>query len=98
MKNYYYTVNITEDCDSCFACIGICPAGAIKVDRNDTDDPKLLFNSSLCSGCGLCKGFCMNNAIVIEKGFSGLNPFEFLTIQSQAITSTLTTNLHAGAI
>lgn len=97
LKNYYYEVRVTDACDNCFACIGMCPTGAMKIDRKGPD-PKLMFNSSLCSGCGLCEGFCMNNAICIGKGFSGRYPFEFLTVQPQAAPSTLTINLHAGAI
>lgn len=97
LRNYYYTVNLTGDCDNCFSCIGMCPTGALKIDRKDSDQ-KLMFNSSLCSGCGLCKGFCMNNAILIGKGVSGLYPFEFVTIQSQVTLSNLTTKLHAGAM
>ena len=86
LKNYYYAVKVTEACDNCFACIGMCPTGAMKIDRKGPE-PKLMFNSSLCSGCGLCEGFCINNAIVIAKGFSGMDPSEFLTVQPQAALS-----------
>ncbi len=76
LENYYYTVDITEDCNNCFACIGMCPTGALKIEAAG-DGRELSFNTSLCSGCGLCEGFCMNNAILIKRGFRGHNPFEF---------------------
>ena len=76
LKNYYYDVNVTETCNNCFACIGMCPTGALKIENKD-DDKELFFGSSLCNGCGLCRDFCMACSVNIEKGFSGDNPFEF---------------------
>jgi ferredoxin len=78
MKGCYYTINLTEDCNNCFACIGMCPAGALKISKDDAAPvSRLLFNTSLCNGCGLCRDFCFNNALHIKKGFSGMNPLEF---------------------
>lgn len=37
----------------------------------------LLFNSSLCSGCGLCASFCESGSIRIGKGFTGTDPLQF---------------------
>lgn len=76
LENYYYTVYINEDCNNCFACVGMCPTGALKIETAG-DNRGLSFNTSLCNGCGLCESFCMNNAILTERGFRGHNPFEF---------------------
>jgi ferredoxin len=76
LKRYYYTVNAGETCNNCFACIGMCPTGALKIE-NKEEDRELFFSSSLCNGCGLCRDFCMTCSVSIEKGFSNGNPFEF---------------------
>lgn len=79
LASYYYSAYFNENCNNCFACVGMCPTGALKISTRESD-PKLTFNSSLCSGCGLCEGFCMNNAILIKRGFRGaaLQPLESL--------------------
>ncbi|HAK88338.1 MAG TPA: hypothetical protein DCP24_04560 [Nitrospiraceae bacterium] len=76
LKNYYYDVSVTDTCNNCFACIGMCPTGALKIEDKD-EDRELFFSTSLCNGCGLCRDFCMACSVKIEKGFSGDNPFEF---------------------
>lgn len=84
LKNYYYTVNGTETCNNCFACIGMCPTGALKI-KDKGDDRELFFSASLCNGCGLCRDFCINSALRIEKGFSGGSPFEFLSVKKEVL-------------
>ena len=76
LKNYYYDITVDEICNYCFACAGMCPTGALKSAEEDSD-ATLFFNSSLCSGCGLCGSFCRNNTVRMRKGFSGLLPFQF---------------------
>ena len=75
LKNYYYTVDAIDTCNNCFACIGMCPTGALKIE-NIGDDRDLFFSAALCNGCGLCESFCMSSSVKIQKGFSGDNPFE----------------------
>ena len=77
LKNYYYSVDVADSCNDCFACVGMCPTGALKIETKD-DDRELVFSTSLCSGCGLCESFCMNDSVVLVKGFSDDNPFEFI--------------------
>jgi len=76
LEHYYYEVEIDETCNDCFACVGVCPTGALK-GVEDESDATLFFNSSLCSGCGLCESFCRNNTVRMRKGFSGVLPFQF---------------------
>lgn len=76
LKTYYYTVTANESCNNCFACVGMCPTGALNIEKAG-HGRELFFNSSLCIGCGLCESFCINNSFCIVKGFSGDNPFEF---------------------
>ncbi len=54
----------------------MCPTGALK-SAEEEPDTMLFFNSSLCTGCGLCESFCRNNTIRMKKGFSGVLPFQF---------------------
>ena len=77
LKNYYYTVDATDTCNNCFACIGMCPTGALKIE-NKGDDRDLFFSAALCNGCGLCESFCMSRSVAVKNGFSGDNPFEFI--------------------
>jgi len=76
LENYYYMVDVDEDCDNCFSCIGMCPTGALKIE-NSGDKRELFFSSSLCNACGLCESFCKKRSVRIEKGFCGENPFKF---------------------
>lgn len=66
LNAYYFEAYINEKCNSCFACVSMCPTGALKTNTNGLY-PKLIFDSMFCSGCGLCEGFCMSDAIFIKK-------------------------------
>lgn len=81
LKNYYYTVNATDTCNNCFACIGMCPTGALKIEGQE-DDRGLVFSASLCIGCGLCRDFCKSRSVAVKIGFSGDNPFKFISAKS----------------
>ncbi|MBI5739418.1 MAG: 4Fe-4S binding protein [Nitrospirae bacterium] len=81
LKGCYYTIKLSRGCNNCFACVGMCPGGALQIGRaDDNSDSYLSFNSSLCNGCGLCRDFCFKDAVHIEKGFAGPNPFEFVPL------------------
>ena len=78
LSSYFYTVRATEQCNLCPGCQGMCPTGALK--RTDVNGEKrLLFTSSACSGCGLCREFCKKGALEVVKGFVG-NPEQPLHI------------------
>ncbi|MBT8362160.1 MAG: 4Fe-4S binding protein [Deltaproteobacteria bacterium] len=57
-----YHLTASSDCTLCPLCTGICPTGALKVDRL-AGEKQLLFRNTLCSGCGLCVTFCKQNAV-----------------------------------
>jgi ferredoxin len=80
LEHYYYDIKVDETCNNCFACVGMCPTGALK-GTEEEPDTVLFFNSSLCTGCGLCESFCMKDAIHLKKGFSGVLPFRFNSTQ-----------------
>jgi ferredoxin len=85
LKSRYYTITTGADCDNCFACVGICPSGALKVDGCDIDEiPCLSFKAALCNGCGLCRDVCFSNSLSIGNGFTGSNPFDFIPVPRQA--------------
>ncbi|NIN01715.1 MAG: hypothetical protein GTO24_27540 [candidate division Zixibacteria bacterium] len=80
LEHYYFDATVDETCNYCFACVGMCPTGALK-SAEEGPDTMLFFNSSLCTGCGLCESFCMKDAIHLKKGFSGVLPFRFNSTQ-----------------
>lgn len=60
-----YNLSISEDCDCCPLCKGICPTGAIKIDRSGKSK-KIKFEMLDCNGCGLCVEFCKKSALSLE--------------------------------
>lgn len=78
LQEYAFTIKAGATCDNCFSCIGLCPTGALK-NKRDESGSGLLFNPSMCIGCGLCRDFCFNNSIVLQQGYSGENYFEHET-------------------
>ena len=59
---FVFRMSVKNECTLCPRCTGICPTGALKVDRVN-GEKQLLFKNALCSGCGLCVTFCQENAI-----------------------------------
>lgn len=60
-----HNLSINEGCDCCPLCKGICPSGAIKIDRSE-QGKRFKFRMLNCSGCGLCVEFCKKNAISLD--------------------------------
>ncbi len=76
LEAYYYSLRLGENCTGCFACVGMCPSGALRVGTEGAV-PVLEFKSSLCGGCGLCREFCMVSVLQVERVFPGDDPFLF---------------------
>jgi len=57
---------INEACNLCPLCKGICPTGAIQVEKSE-GKKELTFDGTLCSGCGLCVSFCKQKALSLVK-------------------------------
>ncbi len=58
--------SIRRDDDRCFqcgACTGICPTGALAIERPGM---AVLFNPELCTGCGLCVPVCPVRAMEVS--------------------------------
>ena len=51
-----------EKCFQCGACTGICPTGALSIQRPDM---AVLFEPDKCSGCGLCVAVCPVRAMAV---------------------------------
>lgn len=47
-----------EKCVGCFACMNICPKGAISIGYNDLDKTIPVIDDSKCINCGLCQSVC----------------------------------------
>ena len=60
--SYDYHINWSETCNACQGCVAICPSGALCTEQPDTHP---VFDNLLCTGCGLCVEFCMEEAIVM---------------------------------
>jgi len=54
---------LEERCTHCTACIAVCPAGALDVDRKTM---RVRFEDKKCIGCGLCIPVCSYRAMEIK--------------------------------
>jgi ferredoxin len=59
---FVHDLEVSDTCTLCPLCKGICPTGAITIDKSNSGS-KLIIDNTLCSGCGLCVTFCKHKAI-----------------------------------
>jgi ferredoxin len=59
-------ISLTKTCALCPRCTGMCPTGAIKLERQHDKTKTLSFVATKCTGCGLCAAFCKTNAITVS--------------------------------
>ncbi|MGB3225779.1 MAG: 4Fe-4S dicluster domain-containing protein [Desulforhopalus sp.] len=59
------TISLTDSCTLCPRCTGMCPTGALKVERRQDKSKKLSFAADKCTACGLCVAFCEMEAITV---------------------------------
>lgn len=53
-----------DTCTRCQGCVAICPTGALQTELPDALPG---FDQLLCSGCGLCREFCLDGALRISS-------------------------------
>ena len=63
-KYFDSCISITDNCTMCQGCVAICPTGAM---RTEQSEKRPTFDKSLCTGCGLCHEFCLDEAVQISK-------------------------------
>ena len=65
LKNYYYAVNVSAACNNCFACIGMCPTGALKIENKEDD--RELFSAHLYATGAACAWIFVLTALCVSK-------------------------------
>ena len=63
----FFSLTVSDECNFCGACAGMCPTGALKNTRED-EVKRLQFDWGRCSGCGLCLEFCRKKALTLVAG------------------------------
>ncbi|MGE0205481.1 MAG: 4Fe-4S binding protein [Hyphomicrobiaceae bacterium] len=63
---YGRTLIDTESCTLCLACVGACPANAL---RDNPERPQLTFTEAACVQCGICVATCPEKAIALEPRY-----------------------------
>jgi len=58
-------VSCDDSCTQCHGCVAICPTGAL---RSELPGTPPAFDRLLCTGCGLCREFCLDGAVRISTG------------------------------
>ena len=57
-------VSFDDRCTRCQGCVAICPTGALK---SGLPDEEPVFYPLLCTGCGLCREFCLDGALQVTE-------------------------------
>lgn len=63
----FFSLTVSDECNFCGACAGMCPTGALKNTRED-EVKRLQFDWAKCSGCGLCLEFCRKKVLTLVAG------------------------------
>ena len=56
-------VTCDDTCTKCHGCVAICPTGALQTNGPESSP---VFDQLLCTGCGLCREFCLDGAVRIH--------------------------------
>ena len=63
-KHFDSCISITDNCSMCQGCVATCPTGALRTEHPESQPT---FDQNLCTGCGLCREFCLDEAVQISK-------------------------------
>lgn len=58
-------ISFDDSCTSCQGCAAICPTGAL---QSESAELPPAFDRLLCTGCALCREFCLDGAPTISTG------------------------------
>lgn len=58
-------------CSLCEVCVGVCPTGALKAERNSAGSVRLSFDSGRCTACAACVGSCPESVVTLERAADG---------------------------
>jgi len=64
-KVYNFSPFITDECQSCYVCVKVCPVQTIKPDDNGVP----VINTAKCIRCMCCHEMCPHYAITLHKSF-----------------------------
>lgn len=78
-------VTFGEVCTKCQGCVAICPTGALKT---ETEDETPIFDRLQCTGCGLCREFCLDGAVRVIP----------ISFQSDLFVGSSSAHQHTGCI
>ncbi|MEE8472152.1 MAG: ferredoxin family protein [Dehalococcoidia bacterium] len=71
-----YVAVVSDACDGCGECHGMCQFGAIEIRE------KALIARAVCFGCGLCESRCPMGAITLERDPDKGEPLDIRALQS----------------
>jgi len=63
-RAFDWRVSFDDSCTRCQGCVAICPTGALK---NGLCDGEPVFDQLLCTGCGVCREFCLDGALQVSE-------------------------------
>jgi ferredoxin len=58
-------------CSLCEVCVGVCPTGALRAERNGAGLPCLSVDSGRCTACEACVTSCPEAVVTLEKAVDG---------------------------
>jgi Pyruvate/2-oxoacid:ferredoxin oxidoreductase delta subunit len=63
-KHFDSRISFDEACARCQGCVAICPTGALQTEAVD-EAPAI--DQERCTGCGVCREFCLDQAVQISN-------------------------------